>query len=102
MLEWENDSEQPMDPLDMIKKQEENESLLAKAYQNSYDVLTKKITFEDLMMSDFQDNNSTILAFDPDCGPKKSELENMIEFYIENENYERCSELNKILKRMHP
>ncbi len=102
MSGWEDNSEQPMDALDMIKKQEEDALMLAKAYQNSYDVLTKKITFEDLMMSDFQDHNSTILAFDPDCGPKKSELENMIEFYIEDENYERCSELNKILKRMYP
>ena len=42
------------------------------------------------------------MAFDPDNGPKEEELQNMIDHYIEQENYERCAKLQVILDKTFP
>ena len=42
------------------------------------------------------------MAFDPDCGPKKHELENMIDHWIEKEEYEKCQKLLGILHKAYP
>jgi hypothetical protein len=43
-----------------------------------------------------------IMAFDPERGPKKEELENMIAHFIETEQYERCAKLTEILNKTYP
>jgi len=43
-----------------------------------------------------------LMPFDVESGPKQSELENMIAYYIETEEYEKCNELKKILNDKYP
>ena len=43
-----------------------------------------------------------IMAFDPDNGPSEDELQNMIDHYIDEENYERCAKLQVILDKTYP
>lgn len=83
-------------------------AILDIAYDNSYRVLVKEVTFDDLLSRHFSKENefgySALMAFDPGNGPKKEELENMIEYYADSdrEMYERCAMLNKILKKKYP
>ena len=42
------------------------------------------------------------MAFDPDSGPLQTELEGMIAWYIESEEYERCAMLRDILEEKFP
>ena len=42
------------------------------------------------------------MGFDPDYGPSLAELENMIVWYEEYEEYERCGRLHEILKSKYP
>ena len=43
-----------------------------------------------------------VMAFDPDNGPKKHELENMIDHWIDKEEYEKCQKLLGILHKAYP
>lgn len=74
--------------------------MLETAYENSYKVLTGKITFSELLDEKDILGLTALMAYDPAKGIKKHELESMIEFYVErddSEYYLRCAELKKIL-----
>ena len=43
-----------------------------------------------------------VMAYDPDNGPSEDELQNMIDHYIDEENYERCAKLQVILNNTYP
>jgi len=89
-----------------VEKMKIEKAILQIAYENSYRVLTKEVTFEDLMdrptaaETDF--GYSALMAYDPTAGPKAHELENMIEYYVEEEEYERCGALKKIMDEKYP
>ena len=89
-----------------IEKMNIEKAILQIAYDNSYRVLTKQVTFEDLMdrptakETDF--GYSALMAYDPSSGPRMHELENMIEYYVEEEEYERCGALKKIMDEKYP
>jgi len=94
--------EEKDDIMDEIAQMQMDEILLNKAYNNSYLVLSGQITFDELLGRNFKKEESMILAFDPDCGPKEEEIENMIAHYIDQENYERCAKLQSILNKTYP
>lgn len=92
--EW--DDEQELTELEKIQLEE---IMLAAAYENSYRVLTNKINFADLLEEKNLIGVSAIMAYDPVSGIQKQELDNMIRFYVdqdEPEYYLRCAELKKI------
>ena len=92
--EWDDDKE-----LTDLEKIQLEEIMLAAAYENSYRVLTNKIDFADLVEEKNLIGISAIMAYDPTSGIRKEELDNMIRFYIdqdEPEYYLRCAELKKI------
>ena len=83
-------------------------AILEIAYDNSYGVLVKEVSFDDLLnrhvAQEKEYGYSALMAFDPGSGPKKEELENMIQYYAEPERemYERCAKLNKIMNERYP
>ncbi len=92
--EWDDDQE-----LTELEKMQLEEVMLAAAYENSYRVLTNQIEFADLVEEKNLIGISAIMAYDPISGIQKQELDNMIKFYIaqdESEYYLRCAELKKI------
>ena len=95
-------AEEKDDIMDRIQQQQLDEILLDKAYNNAYLILSGQITFDELLGRNFKNEESMIMAFDPGQGPKEDELENMIAHYIDNENYERCAKLQKILDKTYP
>ena len=76
--------------------------MLETAYNNSYLVLTNQITFEDLLTERFTKGGEAVMAFDPTEGPMQEELENMISYYIQEEAYEKCAKLQKLVNKIYP
>ena len=97
-----NYSDDKDDVMSKIEQAQLDEILLGKAYHNAWIILSGQISFEELLSNSFGDENQMILAFDPDDGPKEEELQNMIEYWIDNEEYERCAKLQMILEKTYP
>ena len=85
---------------DIYQKQIEDE-MVNIAYDNSYKVLTGEVTFDSLLDGIYEEETA-LMGFDPEHGPSKLELENMIMWYEEYEEYQRCAKLHKILTEKYP
>lgn len=97
MEEPEFNEEEQLSELD---KMQLDRVMLEMAYENSYRVLTKKVAFEDLIEEKTLIGATALMAYDPTEGIRKNELEDMIQYYIdqdESEYYLRCAELKKLL-----
>tara|TARA_R100000654_G_scaffold34391_2_gene59798 strand:+ start:4934 stop:5245 length:312 start_codon:yes stop_codon:yes gene_type:complete len=97
-----SESNEKDDIMDRIQQMQLDQILLDKAYNNAWLILSGQITFDELLGQNFQKEESMIMAFDPEMGPKKEELENMIAHFIESEQYERCAKLTEILNKTYP
>jgi|TARA_R110000744_G_scaffold53213_2_gene113707 hypothetical protein len=98
----ENKSNEEYDPLEEIKKLRLQEQLVANAFNNSYRILNNEITFDEMLDDSFTKDLDAVLAFDPELGPALIELEGMIEFYILEEDYEKCINLRNIMHNKYP
>ena len=77
------------------------ELIQQQANDNTFDILTGKITMEEL----FESNNDNIplLVQTKDITDLESRLdilEGMIEYYTEEEEYEKCAELVKLKNKL--
>ena len=95
-------SSEGFDPMDEIRKAEIQEYMLADAFNNSYKLLIKAISFDEMIEDKYRNDLDAVLAFDPELGPALSELENMIDFYIAEEDYEKCANLRDIMHTRFP
>jgi|TARA_R110002072_G_scaffold106746_2_gene232999 hypothetical protein len=102
MADQNNKPEEKDDIMDRIAQMQMDQILLEKAFNNSYLILSGQITFDELISKNFKRQESMIMAFDPDNGPSEDELQNMIDHYIDEENYERCAKLQVILDKTYP
>tara|TARA_B100000780_G_scaffold197723_1_gene139667 strand:+ start:525 stop:854 length:330 start_codon:yes stop_codon:yes gene_type:complete len=102
MANWDNNNEDNESGLNEIEQMQLDAVILDTAYNNSYLVLSGQITFDELMGQKFKTGTDAIMAYDPETGPRKEELENMISYYIEEEMYERCSDIKKLLNNKYP
>ena len=84
------------------EKAEFEKVLLEKAYDNTYRMLTEKITLDELMDEKSILGMAALLAYDPEEGIRKHELVGTIEYYIDIEEYEKCATLKKILNEKYP
>tara|TARA_R110002051_G_scaffold101848_2_gene172976 strand:+ start:1061 stop:1357 length:297 start_codon:yes stop_codon:yes gene_type:complete len=71
--------------------------MVEKAFENSYKVITKRKTFEELIDTKTSIGTRAILIYDPSEGYDEFTLEDMIDYFEEDEEYEKCAELKKIL-----
>jgi hypothetical protein len=90
------------DDLTEMEQLQYDNILLEKAYNNSWLVLSGQVTFDELLVNEFKTGREAILSFDPESGPLDHELQNMIDYYVETEEYEKCAKLNKILEKTYP
>jgi hypothetical protein len=103
MANWDDNSgEDNKNGLNEIEQMQLDAVMLETAYNNSYLVLTNQITFEDLLTERFTKGGEAVMAFDPSEGPMQEELENMISYYIEEEAYEKCAKLQKLVNKIYP
>lgn len=70
----------------------------AVSIENAYKIFTGKRTFEELMI----ENELVVLPYNPDdseCKDTKYKvIQLMMDYFTQNEQYERCAELVKIVK----
>ena len=68
------------------------------AFNNSFNVITKRKTFEEIVNGKNEDSSSAIMAHDPEEGMSTESLENMITYFLQTEEYEKCAEIRDIIK----
>tara|TARA_A100001518_G_C1189636_1_gene35586 strand:+ start:192 stop:515 length:324 start_codon:yes stop_codon:yes gene_type:complete len=102
----ENEKNDPFNDLSESEKYHVEQMMIDRAYENSYKLITKKTTFEDLMdaRSVYESKDKSIefrsiLIYDPSEGWDDLHLEDMIDYFEETEEYEKCAELKKILDK---
>ena len=89
------------DPLERFEnmsdkdRYEAEQHMLAAAFHNSFLIVTKEKTFDEVM----ERTKGAILAHDPSIGITEDELDNMMHYYIETEEYERCSVIKKLIAK---
>tara|TARA_R100001510_G_scaffold51686_1_gene51705 strand:- start:1199 stop:1477 length:279 start_codon:yes stop_codon:yes gene_type:complete len=71
-----------------------NEHLLDKAMENTYLLLTDNKKFNEA----FENEEQFLIAFDINCTSLtlKKVVQNLIEYYIDKEEYEKCAQLVKL------
>jgi len=84
-----------------VEEMQKEQELLENAYNNSYLMLTNKVTM-DYVLDASESEYGFVMAHNSHMGPTKVELENMILFFIETEEYEKCADLKKMLNRRYP
>jgi len=84
-----------------VEEMQKEQELLENAYNNSYLMLTNKVTM-DYVLDASESEYGFVMAHNSHMGPTKVELENMILFFIETEEYEKCADLKKMLNRKYP
>jgi len=102
-----DDNESFSDPLDGLTESDQRlieEQIIEDAFNNSYLIITERLTFDELLDSYNGESGAALMAHDPDEGPEKDVLVNMILHYgsEEYEEYERCAELLKKLHSLYP
>ena len=90
-------NEENLPELSEAEKYEMEQIVIQRAFENSYKVITKKMTFEQLMSLKGVFGQKGILIYDPSEGYDEIVLEDMIHYFEDEEEYEKCAELKKIL-----
>jgi hypothetical protein len=86
------------DGLSELEQIEREEELITLAFNNSYSIITNEVTFDELLIrNDSTVEGVTTVAHDIEDGPTKADLENIIIFFQEREEYEKCAVLHKML-----
>lgn len=88
-----NDPLENYDKLNETQQWEAEALIMDKAFRNSFLIVTKKKTFEEVMES----KDGALLAHNPDDGITDFELENMMTYFIEEEEYEKCSKIRDLM-----
>lgn len=77
------------------------DNIIEEAFNNSYDLLMNKYEFEDLLADDMKQKKATALAHDPSNVEAQSYMD-VIRFFTYTEEYEKCSELKKVMNKNYP
>lgn len=95
------ENEDPKDSDMTIEEKMEYENyIVEQAFENSYLVLTRQSTFEDLLDRKTKYGIKAIMIYDPTEGPDEDIYDDMIGYYEDLEEYERCAELLKVKNKM--
>ncbi len=86
---------------DNLKNEVTNDELARLANDNTFNILVGNITVDELFNQDID----IPLLIDPSQGSISDEskveiLDSMIEYYVEEEDYEKCSELVKLKNKL--
>ena len=80
----------------------EDYEMYNKAMENTYDIITKRKTIDDVYYAlEADEFDEFFLPFDPinEDGRTEDVIDMVIEYFIKTEEYEKCAELTKIKKR---
>jgi hypothetical protein len=85
---------------DLINGEDFEQDILDDAYYNTYLVLTNKITIDELLKENEDNEDTLFLPFDP-TAPETIELiiGDTIKYFEELEDYEKCAELMQTIEQ---
>ena len=87
--------------MDNFQNQIEMELIQQQANDNTFDILTGKITIKELLESNNNDIPLLIQTKEVDDLENRLDvLEGMIEYYTEGEEYEKCAKLVKLKNKL--
>jgi len=98
-MKEENPKGEPHKELTEVEEWELERRMLELAFENSFMLLTERTTFEDLMVKNHSVGKSSVLAHDPHEGATYDEVSNLLYYFEEQEEYERCVELKLLLDK---
>ncbi len=75
----------------MKKMEDDDEEIIHESMENAYIILTKKLTFNDLF-----DYNGCYLPYNPRKKITEEVFDDLIDYFCELEEYEKCAELKKV------
>ncbi len=102
MADWDDNNGIEGGGLNEVQQMQLDAIILDTAYNNAWMLLTGEITFDELISSQFSEGKELVMAYDPDKGPKVEEFENMIAYFVEEEDYEKCAQLRDIMFKAYP
>jgi hypothetical protein len=94
-----SDSYDPLEGYNDMNEMEQvaaEQRILDKAFRNSYLIITGKSSFEDII----DQSGGIIIAHNYVDGPDTPDLENMMDYFIETEEYEKCSYIRDYIKEI--
>tara|TARA_R100000353_G_scaffold172163_1_gene137082 strand:- start:531 stop:860 length:330 start_codon:yes stop_codon:yes gene_type:complete len=88
-----------MDGLTLSQKMEVEELIIDAAFRNSFKIVTGRRSLEQLLDKKSNDPNAmhAICAHEPGEEPSMETLENMMAYFVETEEYEKCAEIRDII-----
>ena len=90
------------DPLENFDNLSEHEQslleyeLLSRAFHNSFQILTKRKTMRDIV----KESGGLLLSHDPYTDLSDDDLVNMMDYFIEMEEYEKRGEVRDLIKKI--
>lgn len=96
---------EPHKELTEIEQMELERKMVDLAFENSYAMLTTSMGFEEFMHESLSNGGSgdyhkTVLAHDPHEDLTVEEVQSIIDYFEEKEEYEKCAELVQVLKSL--
>lgn len=84
---------------DDLELEFEDSDILQTAYETTYLILTEKISVQEVLTNALEDDKMIFLPFDP-FEPSTIPLiiDDVIQYFEDNEEYEKCAELIEIKK----
>lgn len=92
-MEEYNDPLDGYDDMGEFEQLEIENHILATAFRNSYQIVTGKQSFEDLL----GENGSILVAHDLDNGPDTHDLNSLLYFLEDEEEFEKCVEIRDLI-----
>ena len=88
-----------MDGLTLSQRMHVEELIIDAAFRNSFKIITGNNTLEDLLDKKSDDPNAmhAICAHEPGEEPSIDTLENMMAYFVETEEYEKCAKIRDII-----
>jgi hypothetical protein len=74
----------------------DTKKLLDKGIINTFNLITGKLTYEEIISESKGPGGGTVFFVFPEDEPDNEDLDTMIEYFIEVEDYEKCSILKKL------
>ena len=93
-------NEDPSEKMSLEEKAEYENYIVEQAFENSYKVLTRKASFEDLLDLKQEYGVKAVMIFNPADDADEDVYNDLIYYYEDLEQYERCAELLKIKRKV--
>ena len=93
----EEPNEEELNGLTYAQRIQLEELIIDTAFRNSFKIITKQTKFEDLLDEKREDGMSALMAHQPEEDPSIETLENMMGYFVEQEEYEKCAKIRDII-----